>query len=436
MAGNGWRMREGASRGTSVLLLFSLFLSGALAGTLFVTLRHLSAKPAASTNTSAQPRDGIVPVTYDGEQGGGAAGDQTNPSPPATTGNVAQQDDEVFAGRRNAITRAAEKAGPCVVTVAVMQTQYVRQRGYADPFDLFFNNYLPGVVYERNIPGMGSGFIVDPGGLILTNEHVVRQASEIKVILNDGRTLNAKLLGADPNYDLAVLKVEEAGLPSAEVGDSDDLVVGEWAIAIGNPFGFYINDRKPTVTVGVVSAIHRDVKGGEDTQAIYKDMLQTDAAINPGNSGGPLVNSLGQVIGINTFIFTQGGGSLGIGFAIPINTAVRVAKDIAKYGRGNPFWIGIYAQPISPWVAAQLGLKDTQGLVATRIEKGSPAEKAGLREMDVIREVNDKQVSNPQEAIRTIFDTRVGEIVTFTVQRGGRSLKIPVQVAAAPNVRH
>lgn len=439
MTGRSFGSGRGGATWPTILLALSLFLCGALASTLFVTLRGAgtavsqSRPGGASSYVRAVSEDGDPKGSRPGGSGDARTFDRAESSSSREGGAALGSGEEITRDRRNAIVLAAEKAGSAVVTVGVTQTRLVRrQRGYVDPFDLFFNRYLPGVVYEQKIPGIGSGFVVDPTGIILTNEHVVRDASEIKVILSDGRTMDARLLGADPNYDVAVLKVEEENLPYAQVGNSDDLVVGEWAIAIGNPFGFYLNDHQPTVTVGVISAIHRDVKGEEESAAIYKDMIQTDAAINPGNSGGPLVNSNGEVIGVNTFIFTQGGGSLGIGFAIPINTAVRVARDVARYGRARPVWIGIYAQAISPWVAVQLGLRDANGLLASRVEAGSPADRAGIHEMDVIREVNGKVVSNPQEAIRTIFGAQVGDVVTFTVERQGKSLRIPVKIEAPP----
>ncbi len=431
-------LREGtrSGRALSILLVISLFLCGALASALYFSLRTPSgssrgAGSAGRRNaTSSEGAGGssAVPVSAPSEEeSAGGSGTETG-----AAGN-ASLDSEINAGRRDGIVRAAEKAGPSVVTVGVTQTRLVRSSSTVDPFDLFFNRYLPGALYKQKVSGMGSGFVVDPSGIILTNEHVVRGASEIQVILSDGRTLDARLLGADPNYDLAVLKVGGTKLPCADLATTDDLMVGEWAIAIGSPFGFFLNDHQPTVTVGVISAIHRDVKGDEESQAIYKDMIQTDAAINPGNSGGPLVNSVGQVIGINTFIFTQGGGSLGIGFAIPIQTAVRVSREIIKYGRTRPIWIGIYVQSISPWVATQLGLRDSQGLLVSRIEGGSPADRAGVRELDVIRAVDGKTVSNAEEASRTIFGAQVGDVLTFTVERKGQTLTIPVKIEAVPS---
>src|SRR6185503_20605629 len=173
--------------------------------------------------------------------------------------------------------------------------------------------------------------IVDRSGIVLTNEHVVRNAEDIQVTLPDGRQMPGKLLGASAIYDLAVVRIQGDRLPAATMGNSDDLLVGEWAIAIGNPFGYLLNDPQPSVSVGVISATHRDVKSSATETGVYKDMIQTDASINPGNSGGPLINGDGEVIGINTFIFTQSGGSIGLGFAIPINMARRVMDEVSRY---------------------------------------------------------------------------------------------------------
>jgi len=424
--------RNGSGRFPSILILLALFAVGAVGGALVSYLRtpaeDVTGRGEAGESTPAS-------ADHDHQPGEAMPLPEETDSPERRTrvDLIHEAGGEIMLSRGNAISRAAHAAAPAVVTVGVTKTRLVRgQRAPLDPFELFFNRYLPGVVYEQKIPGIGSGLIVDPTGIVLTNEHVVRDAREIKIILNDGRTLEARLVGADPNYDLAVLKVDADDLPSIALGNSDDLTVGEWAIAIGSPFGFYLNDAQPTVTVGVISALHRDVKPDGETTAIYKDMIQTDAAINPGNSGGPLLNALGEVIGINTFIFTQGGGSLGIGFAIPINTAVRVAREIIKYGRARPVWIGVYAQQISPWIAGQLGLRDPRGLLVSRIEGGSPADRADLRVMDIIRAVNGRPVSSAQEATRTIFGAQVGDVLTFAVERQGEIHEIPVTVEAAP----
>jgi serine protease Do len=336
--------------------------------------------------------------------------------------------------RRNAVVRVAESIGPAVVSISVIQTRFVRGRRRVDPFG-FFDRYLPGPIYRERVPSLGSGFIIDRAGVILTNEHVVHDAEEIKVSLTDGRTFDAQLIGADPNYDLAVLRIEGEELPVAGLGDSDNTLVGEWAIALGNPFGFLLNDYQPTVTVGVISAKERDIKPSGSSTGIYKDMIQTDAAINPGNSGGPLVNGQGEVIGINTFIFTESGGSLGIGFAIPINVAKRVVREILQYGRVRQVWTGIAVRPISPYLAAYYNLRNARGLIVWELEEGSPADRAGIEVGDIIRKVNDEEVSTTAQATRLIFGAAPGDMITLTIEREGQMREVEVVLEEDPQRR-
>jgi serine protease Do len=239
-------------------------------------------------------------------------------------------------------------------------------------------------------------------------------------------------LGATSTYDLAVLQIEGDRLPVAPLGDSDDLVVGEWAIAIGNPFGFLLNDPQPTVTAGVISATRRDIKSEATESGVYKNMLQTDAAINPGNSGGPLVNGDGEVIGINTFIFTRGGGSLGIGFAIPINLARRVMDEIVTYGRLRAAWPGMQVQPVNAALAQRLGYKEAGGLVITRVEDGGPADKAGLKVQDRIREVQGRTVNSIDDIQRSIYGAAVGDRLQVVVERDGRRQEVSLTLVEAP----
>jgi serine protease Do len=319
-----------------------------------------------------------------------------------------------------------------VVSVSVVTTRVVR----TDPFGLFrdefWDRFYPPTEYRERIPGLGSGVIVDPKGLILTNEHVVRNAEEIKVTLTDGREMPARVLGGSATYDLAVLKVDAKNLPAAPLGDSDGLVVGEWAIAIGNPFGYLLNDTQPTVTAGVVSATRRDIKSEATDTGVYKNMIQTDAAINPGNSGGPLVNGDGEVIGINTFIFTKGGGSLGIGFAIPINLARRMVEEIEKYGRVRAAWPGMQVQEVTPYLARRLGYTDTGGLVVSRVESGGPADRAGVRIGDRIRQVNGQIVNSVDDAQRGIYGAQVGDRLKLGIERGSRKVELTLTLAEAP----
>ena len=325
---------------------------------------------------------------------------------------------DLGASRRTSIVAAAERVGPSVVTISVVQTRTVQSTPLAsDFFEPFFRDMMPSYRYREQIPSMGSGFIISSKGYVLTNEHVVRGADKITVILADGRSFTGKLLGSHPQYDVAIVKIEGEKLPVAPLGTSGDLMIGEWAIAIGNPFGFLLNDTQPTVTAGVISATRRDIKAGTTGGGIYKNMIQTDAAINPGNSGGPLVNATGDVIGVNTFIFTKSGGSEGIGFAIPIDAVKRVVDELIRYGRVRNVWIGVGTWDITPYLAERLGTQDRNGLYIASVEKGSPADKAGAKVGDIIRKVNGTAVGDVNEAYRALFGANVGDTITLTVQR-------------------
>ena len=328
---------------------------------------------------------------------------------------------DASASRRTSIVAAAQRVGPSVVTISVVQTRMVQSSPFAsDFFEPFFRDMVPSYRYREQIPSMGSGFIISSKGYVLTNEHVVRGADKITVILADGRSFTGKVLGSHPQYDVAIVKIEGEKLPVAPLGTSSDLMIGEWAVAIGNPFGFLLNDTQPTVTAGVISATRRDIKAGSTGGGIYKNMIQTDAAINPGNSGGPLVNATGEVIGVNTFIFTKSGGSEGIGFAIPIDAVKRVVDELIKYGRVRNVWIGVGTWDITPYLAERLGTKDRNGLYIASVEKGSPADKAGAKVGDIIRKVGGTPISDVDQAYRALFGANVGDTVTLTVERDGK----------------
>ncbi len=323
--------------------------------------------------------------------------------------------------RRTALVQAADRVGPSVVTISVVQTRLVQTTPFGSEFfDPFFRDMIPSYRYREQIPSLGSGFIISPKGYVLTNEHVVRGADKITVTLADGRSFAGKVAGSQPQYDVAIVKIEGSKLPVASLGSSNDLMVGEWAIAIGNPFGFLLNDTQPTVTAGVISATHRDIKAETSNVGIYKNMIQTDAAINPGNSGGPLVNARGEVIGVNTFIFTKSGGSEGIGFAIPIDAAKRVVDELIRYGRVRNVWIGVGTWDITPYLAERLGTNDRNGLYVASLEKGSPADKAGAKIGDIIRKVNGTPIRDVKEAYRALFGASVGDAITLTVERDSK----------------
>lgn len=343
--------------------------------------------------------------------------------------------EEIEEERKGAIVEATRRASPTVVSITALRAAIV----HTDPllsyqwFERFFFNRRIRRLYTKKYSIIGSGVIVNPGGSILTNEHVIRDSEEIYITLNDGAELRAELLGSAPEFDLALLKVEAENLPYAVLGDSDRLKIGEWVIAIGSPFGYLLNDTQPTVTVGVVSALHRDVKSNPETDAVFKNMIQTDAAINPGNSGGPLVSSVGEVVGINTFIFSTGNGSnLGIGFAIPVNSAKMVIDEIARYGRVRDVWTGLEVRELTPEIVQALNLDSDLGLFVERITSDSPAEISDVRAGDVIVEVNGQKVLSVQQANRAIFGLRVGDIVHLVIRRDGSSISIDIELTERP----
>jgi len=335
----------------------------------------------------------------------------------------AQQTQEIAAGRRTAITSAVERVAPSVVTV---QTEVV-QRVPADVFEQFFG----GRSGTRSAAGLGSGFIVREDGVIVTNAHVVSDASSISVAMKDGTTYPAKLLGADETNDLAVIKIDAKGLPVAPLGNSSNLLVGEWAIAIGNPYGFLLGNTEPSVTAGVVSGTGRNLATQDQGAGVYVDMIQTDASINPGNSGGPLVNSLGEVIGVNSSIFSPSGGSIGLGFAIPINRARRVTEDLLAHGVVRRPWIGIKLQLGNPTNPRDLV---TRGVVVSSVVPGSPADRAGIRSGDILAQSRDRVLHNPYDWEAERLELRVGEDVPLILKRGGQQVKVSVRVADLPEV--
>jgi serine protease Do len=334
----------------------------------------------------------------------------------------------IDAERRNAIVNATEQVAPAVVSITALYR--VRTRPV---YDWFFNRYYPGRTEMRG--SQGSGFIIDRRGYAVTNYHVISEAERLQVTLADGKEYAATLVGTAPTYDLALIKIEGDDFPAVRTGNSDDLVVGEWAIAIGSPFGSYLADTQPTVTVGVISANHRDIRQDENSQQIFNDMIQTDAAINPGNSGGPLINARGEVIGVNTLIFSgaAGGGSVGIGFAIPINRVQRVYEEIVEHGRVRDVWVGMSAVDITPQLQTALNLPAESGVLVQSIEEGGPAEKAGLKPGDQIMAINGVRLQSRAHANRLIFGQGVADTVEMTVNRKDELLKFKVVLAERPN---
>jgi serine protease Do len=331
--------------------------------------------------------------------------------------------DAVSASRRTAITEAVARVAPAVVTV---QTE-VMERVPADVFEQFFG----GRSGQRSTAGLGSGFIVRADGAIVTNAHVLAGATRIFVAMRDGTTYPATLVGIDETNDLAVVKINARDLPVAPLGSSNNLLIGEWAIAIGNPFGFVLANTEPSVTAGVVSGIGRNLATPNEGAGVYVDMIQTDASINPGNSGGPLVNAAGEVIGVNSSIFSPSGGSVGIGFAIPINRAKRVVDDLLATGSVRRPWIGV-----QPQLARTPGgtRAATNGVVVASVIPESPAARAGIRPGDVIVRSRNRVLHNPYDWYAELLELRVGERNPLIVRRGGREIPITVEVVDLPDV--
>ncbi len=344
-------------------------------------------------------------------------------------------DESISCSRENAIVKASKRAGPAVVSIGVVATRIVRGINplYDDFFDSFFRDFLPPTryyKYRESIPNIGSGVIVSPDGYIVTNEHVVHGAEEIKVVTPGGLTLAGRLAGLHEASDIAIIKVDADDLPHAPLGDSDDLMVGEWAIAIGNPFGNLIEEASPSVTVGVISAQRRSFRP-DASGRIYRDMIQTDAAINPGNSGGPLINANGEVIGINTFIFTRSGGSLGIGFAIPANRAKKILDEVIEYGRVRDVWLGFTVITIDEATAGALRLPAGGALVRV-VDMDSPADEAGLRSGDIIAGVNSHIIKDAEDARSAFGSVLVGEKFSIDVLRGKKELHLTLIAREAP----
>ena len=342
---------------------------------------------------------------------------------PASTSAQAHAPQTVDGSRRTAITTAVERVAPSVVTVQV-------ETKTAAPADIFEMMGMRGPSGERVEASMGSGFVLRADGVVVTNSHVVNGATTVSVAMRDGTTYSAKVVGADELNDIAVLQINARNMPVAPLGNSSDVIVGEWAIAIGNPFGFVLGNPEPSVTAGVISGTGRNLLARAEGGAGTYDMIQTDAAINPGNSGGPLVNALGEVIGMNTIIYTPSQGSVGLGFAVPINRVKRVADDLLAHGEVRRPWVGLRLKPPSgdnPRDAVAMG-----AVVATVIP-GSPAADADIRAGDQILSAGSQPVRNYYSWESMQLDLHVGDVVPIKLKRGNRELDVSVRVADLPD---
>ena len=328
-----------------------------------------------------------------------------------------------------------ENLSPAVVSIASTtiitnnSENQMPQFPEGSPFDEFFKDYFDNE--RRNSPsqrpmtGLGSGFIIDQEGIIVTNNHVIEGADEITVIMSDQTEFTAELLGRDPKADLAVLKIEpgQTKLKAVEWGNSDLMRVGDWSIAIGNPLGL-----GGTVTAGIISAISRDLRGSSP----YVKFLQTDASINRGNSGGPLFNVEGKVIGINTAIISQTGGSIGLGFAIPSNSAKKIVQQLKEFGRTKRGWLGVQIQPVSKDFAESLGLENEKGAFVSNVNPKGPSKKAGIEDGDVILKFNDIEIVKMTDLPRVVAEADVGSIAIVEIWRKNKKIVIEVELGELP----
>jgi serine protease Do len=331
---------------------------------------------------------------------------------------------EIAASRQNIITETVQKISPAVVGINVTE---IRQ--YRDPFSSFFNDpffkqfFGDRGGYNQKVKGLGSGFIISPDGYILTNDHVAGNAAEITVTMTNGKHYDAKIVGSDPASDVCLLKIDETDLPYVYLGNSDDIIIGEWVIALGNPFGLFELNDKPTVTVGVISATGMNLEPLNNR--FYLNMLQTDASINGGNSGGPLANGLGEVIGMNTLIFTAGNsqGSIGLGFAIPINKVKKIVTELKEKGNiDRDFDIGLRIQSVDEGIANYYGLDETRGVVVTHIVPNSPASKAGIKVGDIITQVEEYRINNENTLIGVFQEFRTNQTISIELLRDNSAI--------------
>jgi len=345
------------------------------------------------------------------------------------------QGNDLTSSRENAITRSVQKISPAVVGINVTAVEE-RQSPFAtnDPFfkqffqdNPFFNQFFGSQKIE--VQSLGSGFVISPDGYVITNDHVVKGATKIIVTMTDGSKRSAGIIGHDNQSDVALLKIDGDSLPYCEFGNSDSILVGEWVIAFGNPFGLFDINNKPTVTVGVVSSLGMNLSRAGSRN--YSDMIETDAAINPGNSGGPLVDADGKVIGINTMIYTAGVSQayIGYGFAIPINKVAHVVDELRKYGKvKHETWIGLDLQAVDENIAKYFGLSEPSGALVNNVQEGSPAEKSGFKQGDLILKYQGNPVHDAIALESLLDDLEPGAKVSFEVLRENKLLTLALKV--------
>ncbi len=338
------------------------------------------------------------------------------------TQSRSSNDSTINESRQNAITKTVQQVSPAVVGINVTEIQQ-----YSSPFspffdDPFFRQFFGGNgSMSQKVKELGSGFIISPDGYIVTNDHVAGNATDITVTLTNGKEYKAKLVGTDHSTDISLLKIDDTDLPHVILGNSNDVLIGEWVIAFGNPFGLFNLNDKPTVTVGVISSSGMNLEPMDNRY--YLNMLQTDAAINGGNSGGPLVNSIGEVIGMNTLIYTANGvkGNIGLGFAIPINRVKRIITQLKKYGKvDRDFDVGLKIQAVDKGIADYYHLQSTRGVIVLQVLSGSPAAKAGIKEGDIILQVDDYLINDEQTLVGVFQQYSVGDVLTLKILRDNK----------------
>ena len=337
-----------------------------------------------------------------------------------TTATPSQaQSDQISGSRNTAIVEAAARVAPAVVSVNVIRTEQVQSRAsFFDPFPM---------PRTRRSRGLGSGFIVSEDGVILTNDHVVRDSERIMVTLPDGRDFEAQLLGADQLTDVAVLRIQGNDIPVAPVGTSEGLLIGEWSLAIGNPFGNLFSNSEPSVTAGVISGTGRHIIPDDEDRVVYLGMIQTDASINPGNSGGPLVNSVGEVIGVNSSIFSRSGGSEGLGFAIPIDRAIRVANELIAFGEVKRAWLGFEVDPGDEDIWGR-----THGVAVSSVSPSSPAARAQISRGDRVVTADGRALRTLLDFESLMLDLEEGESIALGID--GRQGQVTLVSEALPSV--
>jgi serine protease Do len=360
----------------------------------------------------------------------GVGDDPTGLQPTTVSLNAGPQDRDSVAqavsrSRQNAITRAVSLASPAVVGINVIEIQqYRRYDPWGDPF---FRYFFGDRVESRPVQELGSGFIISPDGYIVTNDHVAGNAKEITVTMTNGEKHKAELIGSDQVSDIALLKIDTRNAPSLRLGNSDDVIIGEWAIALGNPFGLFEVADKPTVTVGVISAKDMNLQPSEGR--VYRGMIQTDAAINSGNSGGPLINALGEVIGVNSVIFTPNQGNIGLGFAIPVNRVKKVVEELKRSGKvERNFWTGLEVQNVDRRIARYFGLERVEGVIVAEVQKRSPADRAGFKVGDIILRANGEKIEDDASLIGLLEDLKPGDVIAMDVLRDRKETQLKLKL--------